>query len=75
MPCWAAHGLNAYTTTTCVIVNMTTIIVFTLCRWTRNFKTQPARERGLLGPYLQRMLERPALQRVFVAEQLAAPWV
>ena len=49
--------------------------VFTLCRWTRNFKTQPARERGLLGPYLQRMLERPALQRVFVAEQLAAPWV
>jgi glutathione S-transferase len=50
--------------------------VFTLCRWTRNFKASPpARERKLLGPYLQRVLARPAVQRVFAAEQLAAPFV
>jgi glutathione S-transferase len=49
--------------------------VFTLCRWTRNFKTSPARERSLLGPYLQRMLGRPAVQRVLAAEQLSPPFV
>ena len=49
--------------------------VFTLCRWTRNFKASPARERQHLGPYLQRMLERPAVQRVIANEKLAAPFV
>lgn len=49
--------------------------VFTLCRWTRNFKSAPARERPLLGPYLQRVLARPAVQRVITAEKLAAPFV
>jgi glutathione S-transferase len=49
--------------------------VFTLCRWTRNFKSAPARERPLLGPYLQRVLARPAVQRAIAAEQLAAPFV
>lgn len=49
--------------------------VFTLCRWTRNFKTPPARTRALLGPYLWRMAERPALQRVIATEQLAPPLV
>ena len=49
--------------------------VFTLCRWTRNFKSAPARERNLLGPYLQRILARPAVQRVLAAEQLSAPFV
>jgi len=49
--------------------------VFTLCRWTRNFKSSPARERQHLGPYLQRMLERPAVQRVIANEKLAAPFV
>jgi len=49
--------------------------VFTLCRWTRNFSAAPARERVHLGPYLARMLERPAVQRVFAAEQIAAPFV
>jgi glutathione S-transferase len=34
--------------------------VFTLCRWTRNFASAPARSRTHLGPYLQRMLARPA---------------
>ena len=49
--------------------------VFTLCRWTRHFSSVPARERPHLGPYLQRMLARPALQRVLAAEQLAPPFV
>ncbi len=49
---------------------------FTLCRWTRNFANeQPARERRQLGPYLKRMLERPAVQRVLAAEKLAPPFV
>ncbi len=55
--------------------------VFTLCRWTRNFSAAPgspavpARERPHLGPYLQRMLARPAVQRVLANEQLAPPFV
>ena len=49
--------------------------VFTLCRWTRNFSTAPARNRPHLGPYLQRMLARPAVQRVIANEQLAPPLV
>ena len=49
--------------------------VFTLCRWTRNFRTTPARDRKLLGPYLQRVLARPAVQRVIAAEKLAPPFV
>jgi glutathione S-transferase len=50
--------------------------VFTLCRWTRNFKASPpARERKLLGPYLQRVLARPAVQRVIAAEKLQPPLV
>ena len=28
-----------------------------------------------LGPYLQRMLQRPAVQRVLQAEQLSPPFV
>jgi glutathione S-transferase len=47
---------------------------FTLCRWTRNFSAGKARERVHLGPYLQRMSERPAVQRVFAAEGLSAPF-
>ena len=49
--------------------------VFTLCRWTRNFSSPAARTRPHLGPYLQRMLARPAVQRVFAAEALAPPLV
>lgn len=48
--------------------------VFTLCRWTRNFNGRKARELPHLGPYLQRMSERPAVQRVFAAEKLSAPF-
>jgi len=49
--------------------------VFTLCRWTRNFASLPARGRPHLGLYLLRMLARPAVQRVLAAEQLAPPFV
>ena len=48
---------------------------FTLCRWTRNFASAPARERTHLGPYLQSVLARPAVQRVMANEGLSAPWV
>ena len=46
-----------------------------LCRWTRNFVSKPARSRAHLGPYLQRVLARPAVVRAFLAEELAQPWV
>lgn len=49
-----------------------------LCRWTRGFKgpaARPAREWPQLGAYLQRMLARPAVQRVLADEGLAQPWV
>ncbi|KQT12494.1 glutathione S-transferase family protein [Ramlibacter sp. Leaf400] len=49
--------------------------VFTLCRWTRNFDKGRARERPNLGPYLQRMLERPAVRRVLDNEGLQPPYV
>jgi glutathione S-transferase len=50
--------------------------VFTLCRWTRNFpEGERARERTHLGPYLQRMLERPAVQGVLANEGLHPPYV
>ena len=43
-----------------------------LCRWTRGFG-RPARSLPHLGPYLSRVLERPAVQRVFEQEGLSAP--
>ncbi|MBI2753609.1 MAG: glutathione S-transferase family protein [Betaproteobacteria bacterium] len=49
--------------------------VFTLCRWTRNFSARPARSLPHLGPYLQRMLERPATQRMLRNEELSPPFV
>lgn len=48
--------------------------VFTLCRWTRHFESGKARERPHLGPYLQRMFDRPAVRRVMANEGLAAPY-
>ncbi len=45
-----------------------------LCRWTRNAK-RPARTLAHIGPHLQRVLARPAVQRVFAAEGLSAPLV
>ena len=49
--------------------------VFTLCRWTRNFSSDRARDLPNLGPYLQRMLERPAVRRVLAHEALQPPFV
>ena len=46
-----------------------------LCRWTRGFDASPARSFAHIGPYLQRVLARPAVQRVLVTEQLAEPLV
>jgi glutathione S-transferase len=45
-----------------------------LCRWTRS-APRPARTLPHLGPYLERMLARPATQRVFAREGLQAPLV
>ncbi len=45
-----------------------------VCRWTRGF-ARPARSLPNLGPYLQRVLARPALQRVFTQEALPMPAV
>ena len=47
---------------------------FMLCRWTRGMQ-RPARTLPHIGPYLQRMLARPAVQQVIEAEGLAAPLV
>lgn len=41
-----------------------------LCRWTRNFSAAPAHERAHLGAHMARVLERPAVQRVFASERL-----
>jgi glutathione S-transferase len=49
--------------------------VFTLCRWSRKFASPPARARAQLGPYLQRMLARPAVQRALADEGLVPPFV
>ena len=47
---------------------------FMLCRWTRGFP-RPGRSLPHLAPYLQRMLARPAVQRMLAAENLAPPFV
>jgi glutathione S-transferase len=48
---------------------------FMLCRWTRGFDERPARSFEHIAPFLQRMLERPAVQRALEVEALAPPWV
>ncbi len=47
-------------------------LAFMLCRWTRNF-ARPARSLPHIGAYLQRMLARPAVQRVIATEKLPQP--
>ena len=47
---------------------------FMLCRWTRGMQ-RPARTLPHIGAFLQRMLRRPAVQRVFATEKLPEPWV
>jgi glutathione S-transferase len=51
---------------------------FVLCRWTRGFSgpaAAPARARPATGAYLNRLLERPAVQQALAAEGLKAPFV
>jgi glutathione S-transferase len=48
--------------------------VLMLCRWTRGM-TRPARVLPRLAPYLQRVLERPAVRRAFEQEGIGAPLV
>ena len=57
--------------------NYSAVDIYTLmlCRWTRNFDSKSARERAHLGPYLQRVLARPAVAKAFEVEELAQPWV
>lgn len=50
------------------------VYAFVLCRWTRGFG-RPARSLPHIAPWLGRMLERPAVQRAFATEKLAAPLV
>ncbi len=47
---------------------------FMLCRWTRGMR-RPARTLAHVGPYLQRVLARPAVQRAIATEQLPPPLV
>jgi glutathione S-transferase len=48
--------------------------VLMLCRWTRGM-ARPARTLPHLGPYLQRLLARPAVQRAYAQEGLGEPRV
>jgi len=44
-----------------------------LCRWTRGMR-HPARKRPHLGRFLDTVMARPATQRAFAAEGIAAPF-
>jgi glutathione S-transferase len=46
------------------------IMAFMLCRWTRNFASRPAREYPHIRPFLERVYERPAVQKAFATEGL-----
>lgn len=48
--------------------------VFMFCRWSRGF-ARPARTLPHIASFLERMLARPAVRKVFEIEQLAAPQV
>ena len=45
-----------------------------LCRWTRNFEGPKAHDLPQIRAWLRRLLDRPAVQRVFALEGLPAPW-
>ena len=53
----------------------TDIYTWMLCRWTRGFSDRPARDFPHIGPYLARVLARPAVQQAVAAEQLPLPLV
>ena len=49
--------------------------VWMVCRWTRGFSDKPARSYAHIGPYLECVQQRPAMQRVIAVEQLSLPLV
>jgi glutathione S-transferase len=51
------------------------IYAMMLCRWTRNIEGSKARDFSNIGPWLQLILDRPAVKRVFEREGLQQPWV
>ena len=67
----AAHGQDWLLGATFSAVDP---FVLMLCRWTRGF-ARPARSLPHVGPYLQRVLARPAVQRAFATEKLSPPLV
>jgi glutathione S-transferase len=50
------------------------IYAMMLCRWTRNKEGSKARDIPRINDWLQRVLERPAVGRVFEREGLQQPW-
>ncbi|CAN7430759.1 glutathione S-transferase N-terminal domain-containing protein [Bosea sp. LjRoot90] len=48
--------------------------LFTLARWSRGMPRSAA-SRPQLGTYLQRMIDRPAVQRVHAQEHIPQPWI
>ncbi|MFC4654890.1 MULTISPECIES: glutathione S-transferase family protein [Rheinheimera] len=51
------------------------IYAMMLCRWTRNFSGKKARDFPFLALWLQRMLARPAVQKVYAKENIQPPFV
>jgi len=69
----AAHGQDWFLGETYTAVDAYALM---LCRWTRGFKvSEPARRYTHIGPYLQRMLARRAVQRTFEKEGITAQFV
>jgi len=71
----AAHGQDYLLGKDFSVVD---VYAFMLCRWTRNFSGDacaPARDWTHLRPYLERVLARPAVQRVYVKENIIAPFI
>jgi len=54
---------------------MVDIYAWLMCRWTRNFADHPARSFRHIGPFLQRVMARPAVLAAINAEGLQPPWV
>ena len=51
------------------------IYAMMLCRWTRNIEGSKARNIARINDWLQNVLNRPAVRRVFERENLQQPWV
>lgn len=69
----ASHGQDWFLGETYSAVDAYALM---LCRWTRGFKgSEPARRYPHIGPYLQRMLARRAVQQAFEKEGITHPFV